>query len=100
MDDEEGSVFEALINFNPDVLGQRFPVAEGLEGFGKKVRPFCLFKKREILIYARIQKIPHLWEKCEYSMEPKTAKWERLLNEGEKLSLGFKLKLYSDYLEK
>lgn len=100
LDDEAGAVFEALINFNPDVLGRRFPVVEGLQGFGKKTRPLCFFEKREIRIYARIQKIPHLGEKCEYSREPKTAKWETLLKEGEKLSPGFKLKLYSSYLQK
>jgi|GEM_PF-6878834 len=100
LDDEAGAVFDALVNFNPDVLGRRFPVVEGLRGFGKKTRPLCLFEKREIQLYAKLRKIPHLKEKCENSLEPKTAKWENLLKEGEKLSPGFKLRLYSSYLEK
>lgn len=80
LDDEVSAILEGTIDWNPDVLGRRAPLVFGIEGFGKKAKPLCLFSKRELAIWAKIFKLPYIREKCPYSKEPRTARWKEAIS--------------------
>ncbi|MFH0961614.1 MAG: ATP-binding protein [archaeon] len=101
LDDETAAIFGGVYSWNPDILSRRTPIVSGLlPGFGKKVKPLCLFSKEELSNWAKLFKLPYLKKKCNFSKEPKTEKWQAILSSAEKREPGFRLKFYLSYLSK
>ena len=101
LDDEAARLLGNVLHWQEEYLEKQSPtLPASLEGFAKKVKPFCRLSEREIAAYAVVNRIDYIVEECPMAKGSKMLLYKEVLNRLETESPGTKQRFYWGFLDK
>ncbi len=100
LDDEAAVLFGNTLNWSVGYLARQGPVLEAsVDGFARKVKPFCRFYERETAAYALLRGIQYIYDECPHAVGSTSIYYKDVLNRMEADRPGVKLSFYLAFLQ-
>lgn len=100
LDDEAAVLFGNTLRWSVGYLARQAPVLEAsVDGFARKVKPFCRFYERETAAYALLRGIEYIYDECPHAVGSTSIYYKEVLNRMEADQPGLKLSFYLAFLE-
>lgn len=98
LDDETAFLLGNMYSVQTDQDSVHEPVLNALPKFARKVKPFCFISEQEIRLYAQVQNIPFVRDRCPYGSGATTHYYKKALDFLEEKMPSSRLRFYKNML--
>lgn len=98
LDDEAQTVLMNLFAFKPDLAEVQFPVSQKRDRFVRRVKPFCMMREKEVMLYAVLNDLAPPFVECPYMHDSFRNDVRDALNEYELSYPGSKKNIFNRHL--